>query len=224
MPLSRPRTTRIRAGLPVPRPLAAVLLVPAVLAACAACDPAPAAPPSAGATGPAAAAKSATAAAATPAQPPSAVPSRAPGCDMRSLELTVGATSSGAGHRSVAVVVTNYGTGTCVLRGYPEVTAHTAVDPTPVAARRTPSGYLGGAADSPFPTVRLAPEGQASMTVEALGFRVSDGASLPPYVSMRVTLPGGQPTELAWPSEIGDSCDQLEVHPLVPGPTGQLRG
>jgi hypothetical protein len=157
-----------------------------------------------------------------PSTVPSAVASPPPGpsaqavtaCRKGVLSVKLAGESAGSGHRSVTIVFVNTGRQPCTLHGYPGVAALDAGGKQVAQAARTEHGYLGGLPQGTgATTVTLRPGGSASAIVEALAFRKSDGSACPAYRGLLVTAPGDvASTRLSWTT---DSCDQLEVHPVV---------
>lgn len=136
------------------------------------------------------------------------------------LRITYGPIDAGSGHRGMPIIFTNVCQSMRRLSGYPEVTALNAKGEPVAQAQPTPSGYLGGLkSGAALPTVDLLPGQSASAMVEAMAFEVSDGSACTPYASMSVVPPEGSQAEpLEWECDGGS---ELQVHPVVPGETGQ---
>jgi Domain of unknown function (DUF4232) len=137
-------------------------------------------------------------------------------CARPDVVVSLGPGDAAMGHRSVALVFTNQGGRPCRITGYPAAAAVNASGAPVAQAQRTPSGYLGGLAGGSPPDVTLAPGEQASALLE--GLARSDG-SCTAYAGLSVTLPDDTATtRLPWTT---DACSDLQVHPVVPGGTGQ---
>jgi hypothetical protein len=139
-------------------------------------------------------------------------------CTIIDLNITVGGGDAGAGHRSVALIFRNTATATCQLRGYPGVAALDGQGTQVEQAQRSPAGYLGGLKGTTVPTVDVAPGQTASALVEALASGPG-GASCTGYRGLLVTPPDETHSvrlALTW-----DGCSNLQIHPVVPGDTGQ---
>lgn|SRR6266487_2384279 len=154
-----------------------------------------------------------------PSNSSSAVSSTPAECTVAHLSINLGGGDAGSGHRSAALMFRNTGSVTCRLHGYPGVAALNAHGTQIQQARRTPSGYLGGLKQgASAPIVDIAPGQSASALLEALAFG-PDGGSCTPYAGLLVTPPDDtRSVRLAWS---GDGCSNLEIHPVVPGDTGQ---
>ena|GEM_PF-1688338 len=170
----------------------------------------------------------------TPATAPPVIPSTppvtpstqrpAPGvptCTISQLAISLQDGNAGSGHRSKTLVFTNSGGTTCRLRGYPGVAALNRSGVTVADATRRLSGYLGGVAigTSP-PTVDLAAGQSASAVVEGMAVNLSDGSACTPYAALLVTPPD-ETHSVRFALVNSDMCSTLEIHPVVPGVTGQ---
>ncbi len=139
------------------------------------------------------------------------------GCKKADLQVTVGGSDAATGHRRVVVVFTNTGTRTCTMHGYPGVAALDASGAQVAQAARSLHGFMGGVTGTRAPTVSLTPGKSASAVVEALGF-TSDGSPCIAYAGLLVTAPDDTvSTHVAWGN---DGCARLQVHPVVPGASG----
>lgn len=139
-------------------------------------------------------------------------------CEVRNgLAVSAGAEDAGLGHRSFTLVFINRGRAACRLHGYPGVAGLDASGRQTSQAKRTLSGYLGGVRGA-APTVTIAPGESASALVEGQGFD-KNGNACPGYRGLLVTAPDDtRSTRLSWTT---DTCDTLQVHPVVPGVTGR---
>lgn len=155
---------------------------------------------------------------ATTPTPTHTAPAGYPECKLADLTVSATGTDGGAGHRLVVLVFTNSGSRTCSMYGYPGVAALDADGKQVAQAKRTLSGYMGGLRGTHMPTVVLQPGHAASAGVEALGFNASDGSACTAYQGLLVTAPDDTvSTHLPWGN---DGCSGLEVHPVVPGTSG----
>ena len=139
--------------------------------------------------------------------------------------MSQGGGGAGLGHRSQVLVFTNTGQSACTLTGYPGVAALDAQGAQVAQAVRTPSGYLGGLATGTTtpPTVVLAPGQAASAMVEGIDNPQNGATSCPSYPAFLVTPPNltqsvtlGLTSSPAFPG-----CSPIQVHPVVPGTSGQ---
>jgi Protein of unknown function (DUF4232) len=89
-------------------------------------------------------------------------------CDTGVLEVASGWAQAGLGHRAIQLNFTlQPGAGSCQLSGYPTVDALAQVDgASPIHAKQTPNGYLGGA--TPGRTVTREPGHGAQAMVESV--------------------------------------------------------
>ena len=160
-----------------------------------------------------------SAASATPSVAPSVAPSAAPQtCRTGQLAISLSGGDAGLGHRSKVVVFRNTGPASCVLQGYPGVALLDADGRQVAQAKRTPNGYMGGLRAGTPPLVTLASGDSASATVEALAFD-ANGNACPPSAGVLVTPPDEtRSLRLDWGS---NGCGELQIHPVVPGTTGQ---
>lgn len=107
----------------------------------------------------------------------------------------------------------------CVLHGYPGLDAVDASGKVVESAGRALNGYLGGLASGEPPTVTLA-TGQAASAFYEGANSPAPGRPCPNYTKLAVTPPDEtRSVSLASPSNV---C-YLEIHPVVPGPTGNSR-
>lgn len=153
-----------------------------------------------------------------PSSPPS-VASGHPECVKADVTVSESGSDAAAGHRRVVLVFTNHGSRTCTMRGYPGVAGLNAAGKQVAQATRTLAGYMGGLAGGNHPsTVVLAPGASASATVEALAFNAKDGTPCTAWAGLLVTVPDDVvSTHVGWGN---DGCSGLEIHPVVPGTSG----
>ncbi len=150
--------------------------------------------------------------------PTHTTPAQYPECKQADLTVSATGTDGGSGHRLVVIVFTNSGSRTCSMYGYPGVAALDADGKQVAQATRSRSGYMGGLSGTHLPTVVLQPGHAASAGVEALAFNPSDGSACTAYQGLLVTAPDDTvSTHLPWGN---DGCSGLEIHPVVPGTTG----
>jgi hypothetical protein len=158
----------------------------------------------------------------SPAQsPPSNGTSATPAwCRRPVVAVSAGAQNAGSGHRSVVLLFTNTGSEACRLTGYPGVAGLDAAGTQVAQAQRARSGYAGGlVSGGSAPIVTLAPGQAASALVEALAFNATDGSHCTAFAGLLVTVPDDTAsTRVPWGN---DGCSALQVHPVVPGTTGQ---
>lgn len=138
-----------------------------------------------------------------------------------SADLTIITSGLGAalGHASVAVLFKNIGQRPCRLTGYPGVAGLDESGRQAVQAERSLAGYIGGwRSGGPLPVVDLAPGDTASALLE--GTNIPEGAprSCPSYPAILVTPPDD--TRSTFLSASIPGCSALQIHPIVPGPSG----
>ena len=129
-----------------------------------------------------------------------------------------------AGHISLLLVFTNVGGHACYLKGYPGATVTGQGDVTSLDAKRTLSGYSGGAQGlTAAPYVQLKPNGQASAVLEWSDVPDATGCEMKDTADLAVTPPNlTQSTDFALSgSEI---CSEFQIHPVLPGVTNTPSG
>ena len=144
---------------------------------------------------------------------------RAAACASSQLSISAGQSEAGLGHIGVPLLFRNTGPAACSLYGYPGVAGLDAEGNQVVQATRTPSGYLGGltpGATTPA-AVDVAPGQVASALVEGTDVPVGT-APCPQYPALLVTPPGA--TESVRVRATLPGCSPIEVHPVVPGSSG----
>ena len=121
-----------------------------------------------------------------------------PYCLASSLTIAVGIGGGAAGSLGFPVIITNHGSKSCLLDGFPTLTAHTAaVSPHPVTFVRTSRSQIYATAQA-RPVV-VAPKGKASFGVsyvDALDQQYGDGPRCW-MKSITVHLPGVAPLSKA---------------------------
>ncbi len=143
-----------------------------------------------------------------------------PACGNGQISVSVRDGGAGLGHQSVVLLFTNRSDATCSLTGYPGVAALNSQGSQADQAQREPNGYLGGLENSTtLPLVVLTSGQTASALVEATDVGVS-GQACPSYPALIVTPPG---FTVSTKVSVGGfpGCSNLEVHPVVPGTSGQ---
>jgi hypothetical protein len=149
-------------------------------------------------------------------------------CRNGQISVSVASGGAGLGHEAEILLFSNTGPSTCTLNGYPGVAGLSAQGAQVVQAQREPSGYLGGLQQGAAPPlVVLAPGQTASAMVEGTDVPVGS-TSCTSFPALLVTPPGF--TTSTKVSVVGyggngggfPGCSRIEVHPVVPGKTGQL--
>lgn len=124
---------------------------------------------------------------------------------------------AGLSHEGVLLRFAPINKEACTLYGYPGVAGLDANGKQGLQATRTPNGYLGGVQGGKPGTVTITSLSPASALVEG-DAASKDGTTCLQLVALLVTPPGlhtSQQIESAPPA-----CGGLQVHPVVPGVTG----
>jgi hypothetical protein len=138
-------------------------------------------------------------------------------CQGKELGITLTQASPGLTHHGYVIEFKNRG-GACTISGYPGVDALNAKGHRVLSAKRTKSGYLGGVASGPFPKVHLAKGKTASAMMEWIDL----GSPCPQAQSLRITPPNAVKSVVLSPKSLkSETLCRVEVHPVVPGTTGQ---
>ncbi len=142
-------------------------------------------------------------------------------CADGQIMVSAGTSGAGLGHEGQVLLFTNVSSSPCTLTGYPGVAGLDAQGAQVVQAVRTPMGYLGGllTGSTTPPTVVLAPAAVASALAEGTDNPTNGATSCPTYPSLLVTAP-----DLTVSVRVAaglPGCSPIEVHPVVPGTTGQ---
>jgi Protein of unknown function (DUF4232) len=138
-------------------------------------------------------------------------------CQGKDLGVTLTQASPGLTHHGYVIEFKNRG-GACSITGYPGVDALNAAGHRVLSAKRTESGYLGGVASGPIPDVHLAKGKTASAIVEWTDL----GSPCPRAKSLRITPPNASKSVVLSPKSLkSETLCRVEVHPVVPGTTGQ---
>jgi hypothetical protein len=140
-------------------------------------------------------------------------------CQGQVLGIRLTQASPGLTHHGYVIEFKNRG-GACTITGYPGVDALAANGHRILSAKRTKSGYLGGVASGPIPKVHLAKGKIASAMVEWSDL----GSPCPRAHSLRITPPSAVNSVVLSPKSLkSETLCHVEVHPVVPGTTGQKR-
>lgn len=144
----------------------------------------------------------------------SAAPVRCRGTE---LGTTLTVAQGGLSHQGYVIEFKNRG-GACTITGYAGVDALNAKGRRVLSATRTKSGYLGGVESGPIPKVHLA-KGQ---TASALLEWIDVGPPCPRARSLRITPPNAVKSVVLSPKSLkAQTLCRVEIHPVVPGTTGQ---
>ncbi len=122
-----------------------------------------------------------------------------------------------AGHFGFLVVVRNASAQPCRTSGYPGVALLDASGHQVLQAQRTLAGYTGGVRNAAAPAIVLQPGQQASVRVEGLN-AAPDGSGCATSPALLFTLPDN--TDSTRLVHSTPTCPGLQVHPIVPGTTG----
>ena len=152
--------------------------------------------------------------------------SAVPPCHNGQIAVSGAGGGSGLGHQDQVILFTNQSQSTCALSGYPGVAGLDGQGDQAVQAQRTLGGYMGGlppGATTP-PNASLAPGQTASAKAEGTDNPVGSDISCPYYPVLLVTPPNLTDSVRVTVSELGTNglpgCSPIEVHPVVPGTTG----
>lgn len=140
-------------------------------------------------------------------------------CPTEQLKISVADGGAGLGHSGLILRFKNEGK-RCTTRGYPGVNALMANGHVVDRARRSRSGYLGGAASGPR-RISLRTGETASALLEGLSDSRS-GGRCPAYRSLKITPPDETHSVLRSQHPRYSICD-LQIHPLLPGRSGSER-
>ncbi|MGH9018481.1 MAG: DUF4232 domain-containing protein [Acidimicrobiales bacterium] len=142
-------------------------------------------------------------------------------CRTAQLGVTAGRGGVAAGHSGFPLLFRNTGGRACLLSGYPGIALLGSDGGAAIEAQPVPNGYIGGLRDysgGPLPEIRLLPGETASALVEGDDAPPVGVAPCGPFAAIRVTPPHAGPSvRLA----VRVPCSDVEVHPVVPGTTGQ---
>jgi len=140
-------------------------------------------------------------------------------CGSTSVRITVGQFGVGQGHFGGALLFRNDASTACTLQGYPVARAVASDGGRTTAALDSPRGYVGGLlpGSTQPPKVTLVPGAVASAILEGAGVAPTS-APCPRYRALLVGVPGGRATT-ALAIETA-ACRRLQIHPIVPGESG----
>jgi hypothetical protein len=134
-----------------------------------------------------------------------------PTCGNGSLAVTSTFSQGGAGHSWMSLVYRNKSATTCTVTGYPGVDAVTKSGHVLAHAKRTTSGYGGGAK---LRKVTIRPGGYASASVEWLNFNGSTGGDCRFSAAINTIVAN---TSSVHRLPVSVSICELQVHPTVAG-------
>lgn len=138
-------------------------------------------------------------------------------CQRNGLGITLTLASGGLTHHGYVIEFKNRG-GACTITGYPGVDALNAAGHRVLSAKRMKSGYLGGVESGPIPKVHLAKGQTASALLEWIDL----GSPCPRAQSFRITPPNAVTSVVLSPKSLkSQTLCRVEVHPVVPGTSGQ---
>ncbi len=155
-----------------------------------------------------------------------AASSALPPCRNGQISVTGGGGGAGLGHRDEVLLFTNRSPAACAMSGYPRVAGLDARGDQAVQAQRTLGGYMGGLPldATSFPNVSLAPGQTASAKVEGTDNPLGSATSCPYYPDLLVTPPNLTDSVRVTVTASGTGgfpgCSPIEVHPVVPGASG----
>jgi hypothetical protein len=138
-----------------------------------------------------------------------------PACGNHSLTVTHNSPQGAMGHGNVLIRFQNTGYSACSLYGYPGFDALGSYGSLIKHAKRTLSGFTGGAAS--LQTIVVQPGHYASADVEWLNFHPKSGKNCKVSSSV-ATTPANTSDTVAFPLSIS-TCN-LQVHPTVAGKSG----
>jgi Protein of unknown function (DUF4232) len=140
-------------------------------------------------------------------------------CQGKALGISLTQASPGVSHHGYVIEFRNRGSA-CTITGYPGVDALNAKGRRILSAKRTKSGYLGGVRSGPIPKVHLAKGKIASAMVEWIDL----GSPCPSAHSLKITAPNAVRSVVRSPKSLkSQTLCHVQVHPVVPGTTGQKR-
>jgi hypothetical protein len=130
-------------------------------------------------------------------------------CTSGQLSVSVGFAQGAAGNIYVPVVLTNHGTTTCVIRGFPGVSLLDAAG-NPIGSPATRD------ASQAVTSVTLAPGARASTIVHTLDQGIAPGGCRAASTSLRI-YPPGQTASLTVPAHITVCGNTFSVTPMAAG-------
>jgi Protein of unknown function (DUF4232) len=147
---------------------------------------------------------------------PSSRAAGVPGCGNHSLTVTATAPQGATGHGNLVLRFKNRTTRSCSLVGYPAVDALDAGGHVLASARRTVSGFTGGSTHG-VRTVVVTPGHYASADVEWMNFNPRTGGAC--RFSTAIAVTPANTGRTVHRARSVSTC-RLQVHPTVPGRTG----
>ena len=147
---------------------------------------------------------------------------KVPACGDADIQVSTTDSQGAAGHISMVLMFVNTGAQVCRLQGYPGAALLGQNGADLRDAKRTLSGYSGGAEGlSSPPAVVLKPNATASAVLEwsdvPTGSGANGGCAVQNPLSLAVTPPNTtQSTTMALPAQL-DVCAEFQVHPVLPG-------
>lgn len=139
----------------------------------------------------------------------------APACGNAALSVSHSSIDSATGHSRIVLLFKNVSASTCTIYGYPGLDALDHAGHALAHAQRTLSGFMGGVHTE---ATAVIPAGHyASATAEWMNFNpVTSGPCT--YSSSIAYTPAN--TTLTVHSPVSVSVCQLQIHPTVPGTSG----
>jgi len=139
-------------------------------------------------------------------------------CQRKELGITLTVAQGGLSHNGYVIEFKNRGVA-CTITGYPGVDALNAAGRRVLSATRTKAGYLGGVESGPIPKVNLASGKTASAILEWIDL---GSPPCPRARSLRITPPNASKSVVLSPKSLKvQTLCRVQVHPVVPGTTGQ---
>lgn len=143
------------------------------------------------------------------------------GNDQLSVQLTM--PDASAGHSSRVLLFTNTSGSSCTISGYPGAAVTDKPGQVVLDAKRSLTGYEGGAAG--VTTVTLSPGGHASGLIEWLDHPTDGqtpvGANCPGMDGGSLLITPPNTTKASSFSSPTDLCADFSVHPVVAGTSGR---
>jgi hypothetical protein len=143
-------------------------------------------------------------------------------CGNSDIEVSSADDESAAGHISLLLVFTNVSGHDCVLHGYPGASLLGQNGKDLADAKRTLSGYSGGAVGmSAAPRVLLRPNATASAVLEwsdvPTGSGANGGCAVQNAIALDVTPPNTTQSTTIPIAAKTDVCAEFQVHPVLLG-------
>lgn len=142
-------------------------------------------------------------------------------CGNGDITISTSDSQGAAGHESMLLVFTNTSTHPCVLHGYPGASLFGQNGQDLLDAKRTLSGYSGGAVGmTSTPKVLLQPSETASAVLEwsdvPTGSGANGGCAVTDALSIGVTPPNTKQTTTI-PVDQPQVCSEFQIHPVLKG-------